>query len=335
MDSRSDRITIREIAQWSGVSIATVSRVINNVPGVSDALRERVQKVIDEHEYEPSQLARNLSVNASNSMALFVYDIMNPFFSKLIQELNRIAFDHNYSLIICDSSNEPEREMRYLAFAKSIKAAGILLTEGADNGLFESDASMLPTVLIDRAAISGKQWPMITSDNYGGAYHACEYLISLDHDRIAFIGGPECVRSADERRRGYLAAMEDHGLPVGDGDLTEGDFKAESGLHAIERLLSLPEPPTAVLCANDLMAWGATMRVLSMGLKVPEDLSVIGFDGVDTCSLLHNLTTMRQRIDLIAQEAMKQMLRLISSQETLDEIRIPTELVIGDTCRRL
>lgn len=332
-----ERLTIKEIARMSGVSTATVSRVLNQPERVSPKVRERVQKIIEAYDFVPNQLAKNFSSNVSNCIALFIYDITNPFFTRLTEELNSVAFDNNYSLIICDTRNSEERELQYLRFLQSIKVSGLIVTEGAsEETVARISDSMLPMVLVDRSPGQKTRFPLITSDNRGGARKATEHLIQLGHTKIAFVSGPEKVRTSLERKLGYLDALKEHDLPLVDEYVFFGDFKVTGGIRALEYFLALQDPPTAIFCANDLMAQGVLLRAYSLNLSVPSDFSLIGFDGVLSETLYPRLTTVRQEIPALAGAAMRAMLQLINGDTpSEDTIVIPTRLLVGQTCRKI
>ncbi len=329
-------MTIREIANICDVSTATVSRVINSPEQVSQITREKVKKVIEKYHYTPNQIAKNFSLNKSNNIAFFVFDIMNPFFTGLIKEMNKLAFDQNYSLIICDTDNSRERELKYIDYINMSKIAGLIMTEGVSANTINKIDSSCPVVCIDRYAKCNRDYLLVTSANREGANKAVEYLISLKHKKIAFIGGPKGIKTADERKKGYLDAVEKYSLPIDEKYIFSGNFKKDSGMKAIEYFLTLDEIPTAIFCANDLMAEGVLSRSLSLNLNIPEDLSVIGFDGTLN-NYFKKLTTVKQLLEKISKVVMSELMKMIDNPDyrTNQEIRIPTQLIIGETCQEL
>ncbi|HLV09842.1 MAG TPA: LacI family DNA-binding transcriptional regulator [Halanaerobiales bacterium] len=328
-------ITIKEIANICQVSTATVSRVINTPDKVSEKTRSKVKKVVEEYNYIPNQIAKNFSSNISNSIALFVFDIMNPFFTELIKRLNKYAFDENYSLLICDTANSRERELKYIDYINMSKIAGLILTEGVSADTINKIDESCPVVCIDRYVDCCKDYLLVTSANREGANTAVEYLVNLNHRKIAFLGGPEGVKTADERKKGYLDIVKKHDLPIDERYILTGDFKRESGIEALEYFLSLDESPTAVFCANDLMAEGILSRALSLNLNIPEDLSLIGFDGVSN-NYFKRMTTVRQLLDEITGVVMSELFKMFQNDNYYndEEIKIPTRLFIGDTCQK-
>jgi DNA-binding LacI/PurR family transcriptional regulator len=328
-------ITIRQIAVICGVSIATVSRVINEPEKVAPETRQKVQAVIDKYNYVPNQIARNLGSRQSNSLALFVFDIVNPFFTNLIRELNSYAFDNNYALLICDTSDSRERELRYVDFVNMTRIAGLILTEGILHDTIDRIDASVPVVCIDRQLDCDRHHVLVTSANREGARTAMEYLVNLNHRRIGFLGGPAGVRTAEERKKGYLDVIGKYELPIDERYILAGDFKRESGVQALEYFLSLDEPPTAIFCANDLMAEGVLSRALSLNLSVPGDLSVVGFDGVSS-NHFKRLTTVRQSVEKISEVAMTELIKMIrhGRAPSTKVMEIPTQFVVGETCQK-
>jgi DNA-binding LacI/PurR family transcriptional regulator len=317
------------------VSIATVSRVINEPEKVAPETRQKVQAVIDKYNYVPNQIARNLGSRQSNSLALFVFDIVNPFFTNLIRELNSYAFDNNYALLICDTSDSRERELRYVDFVNMTRIAGLILTEGILHDTIDRIDASVPVVCIDRQLDCDRHHVLVTSANREGARTAMEYLVNLNHRRIGFLGGPAGVRTAEERKKGYLDVIGKYELPIDERYILAGDFKRESGVQALEYFLSLDEPPTAIFCANDLMAEGVLSRALSLNLSVPGDLSVVGFDGVSS-NHFKRLTTVRQSVEKISEVAMTELIKMIrhGRAPSTKVMEIPTQFVVGETCQK-
>ena len=325
--------TIKDIAELSGYSTATVSRVLNNPDKVAESTKDDVLRVIEEKNYEPNQLARNFSQNVSNNIALFVYDLMNPFFTRLSKEINEIALENGYTLMICDTENKKDRELDYINYISKSKFAGLILTEGILKEPFERMKGTFSIVSTDRVIGSSKKAPVITSDNRSGARRATEYLVNLGHERIGFISGPEGISTARDRKRGYLDIVEKYDLPVDKDYIYTGNFRRKSGIKGLEYFLSMGKTPTAVFCGNDLMARGLLSRAFSLNIEIPDDLSVIGFDGVSD-DLYFELTTIKQSIETLAKETMGSLFREIDGKEVEGIKKIPVELQVGETCQK-
>lgn len=333
------KYTITEIAQLCGTSPATVSRVLNNPELVADPLRERIAQKVKELGYKPNPFASRLSSKSRWGLALFVFDILNPFFALIVRRISHLAMEQGIPLTICDTENNPEKEKIYLDYLLDNKIGGIIFAEGISIPIIERAKKHTKTVLIDRY-IEDDSISEVSSDNYNGGKQAAEYLIQLNHRRIGFIGGPKNWNSSDDRLAGYRDALEAHGIPFSPELVFQGDLRFESGIAAIEYFLALPDWPTAIFSANDQMAFGALTKARSLNISIPEDISIIGFDNIPFYSLFNTkLTTVQQNIPELCENAfyllMDNIQRGAEKEEQQKKIVIPTQLKIGDTCRKL
>ena len=205
-------IGIRDIAKLAGVSTATVSRVINNPEMTSEKVRKKVQKVIEEYNYIPNQPVKKIFSKTSNTIAVFIYDMENPFFISLIKELNQICLEHNYMLLICDTGSSPELEKKYLYFCLANRCAGIILTEGVDSDIFEACKIHIPIAFLDRKT-HGK-FSSVRSNNRQMMQPIVDYLYNLVHRKIAFVCCKTPMDSVISRQNGYIETMTGKGLPI-------------------------------------------------------------------------------------------------------------------------
>lgn len=325
-------IGIRDIAKLAGVSTATVSRVINKPEITSEKVREKVQKIVDEYNYIPNQPVKKLFSKTSNTIAVFIYDMENPFFISLIKELNQICLEHNYMLLICDTGSSLDLEKKYLNFCIGNRCAGIILTEGVDSDLFESTKIHIPIVFLDRK-IHGK-FSTIRSNNRQMMFSCVDYLYHLGHRRIAFIGCSTPMDSVISRLNGYKDALDGKGLPVLAGYVYDKNPKLnlEAGSQALNYFLSLPDAPTAIVCCNDIIALGALNAPYSLGLKIPGDMSVVGYD--DVISNIHQpqITTVRQDLRKISHTLFN---LVVNPPEEPGETTIEAAFIQGATCSRV
>jgi len=304
--------TIRDVAERAGVSVATVSHVINETHYVSSELRQRVVDAIEALDYRPNRLAQALSRQTIPLLALIVPDISNPYWSHVARAVQDLAEQHDHSVIVCSTDGLLKREMRFLRTLSGWISGLILhpyhVTHEHVNRYIGGD---IPVVIAGDFLTVQEQppnWDWVGGDNQGGAQAAVEYLIGLGHRRIAFIQGPSGTPTGARRLDGFRRAFESAGLSVDEGLLIPGDYTRDAGRAGMAALLGLEAPPTAVFCANDLIALGALQAAQLRGCRVPRDLSVVGFDDIDEAErALPPLTTVRQpprRLGMVAAETL-------------------------------
>lgn len=327
-------LSMRDIARMAGVSASTVSRVINKSGYVSPQNIAKVMQIIEQQQYVPNQTAKNLFTNTSNYLAIFIFDMANPFFSSVIQHLNRIAFDNGYALLIFDTGNQSQKESEYFIRCQSIRVKSIILTEGVNHSLPLNPSVRKSLVFFDRSFPEGGY--SVRSDNRKGMRLAVDYLYNLNHRRIAFAGGPKEFLSAQERRAGFIAAMAEHGLSCPDEYMTTGPFSWAAGKNALSQLLANREVPTAVVCANEQVAQGLILSAHSRGINIPGDMSVIGVDGVNRENTFPSLTSIRQNTERIAELLFEAVNRTDESDAPSGREHIAdVELAEGDSCRKI
>ncbi|RRD95904.1 LacI family transcriptional regulator [Clostridiales bacterium COT073_COT-073] len=325
-------IGIRDTAKLAGVSTATVSRVINSPNMTSDAVREKVQKIIEEYNYIPNQPVQKLFSKTSNTIAVFIYDMENPFFIKLIKELNQICLNHNYILLICNTESNPDLEKKYLHFCLANRCAGIILTEGIDSDIFESCKIPIPIAFLDRKT-HGK-FSSVRSNNRQIMQSVVDYLYNLGHRKIAFVGCKTPMDSVLSRQKGYIEFTANKNLPLNPEYIytQNTQLTLQAGGQALQYFLSLSSAPTAIICCNDMIALGTLNAAYSLGLKVPDDISVVGFDNVISNIHQPQITTVEQDLHTISNE----LFQLIISppDEPVSKI-INATFIQGASCSRI
>lgn len=325
--------TIREIAELAGVSTATVSRVLNTPEKTSEAVQDKVMHLVEKYNYVPNQMVKNIFSKTSTTIAVFVYDMNNPFFTSIIFALNRYAFAQGYHLIICDTENNPEREAEYLRYCQSTRVNSLILTEGASSKICELAANSTWITLLDRT-FKDKDYPTVTSDSKLGIRTSIDYLENLNHSKIAFIAGPQQTQTGIHRLNAFTEYMKERKLPIPPEYIFRGDFSVKTGYNALEYFLSLKEKPTAIICSNDEIAKGVVFRANALGVIIPDNLSIIGFDGTSGDYFYPKLTTVSQDIEEIARLLMHEATEGKLNNSTTKHI-VPVKLVIGDTCKRI
>jgi LacI family transcriptional regulator len=322
---------MRDVAEHAGVSVTTVSHVINNTRPVSDALRQRVEAVMLDLGYQPNTLARSLRRGETHTIGVIVPDNSNPFFAEVARGIEDTSFDHGYSVILCNSDRDLHKERLYINVLIEKQVDGILFVAAgmsADNIQPLLDRA-LPLVVVDRQ-IPALAVDTVLAANQHGGWLATQHLLELGHHRIGCIVGPEDIASSVERVSGYHQALSAHNLPVDEQLVIRGDFRYESGYAAGGRLLSLDDPPTAIFACNDLMAVGAMTKALEIGLSVPGDLSVIGFDDIRPAVYANPpITTIKQpKYEMGVASTALLLSRMRDSNRTPQQQVLETSLVI-------
>jgi len=334
--STEDKIDIRVVAARAGVSIATVSRAINHVPTVDPVLAERVWRVVAELNYFPNTQARALVSGRSRLLGLIVSEITNPFFPELIQEFEQVAVERGYEILIASTNYERKKMESCLRRMLERKVDGVaVMTFGIEDVLFERFAAdNIPVVFID-AAPSRTLSGFLTVDYSAGIYEAVQHLAVLGHRKIGFIAGPLRLRSAAARKAAFVECMHSIGLTPNPDWLVEGDHTLEGGRDAMQKVLALPEVPTAVICSNDMTAIGVQHALFEANMKVPDDLSIIGFDDIHLAEYtIPPLTTVRMSCKDLALRAVSLLMELLQpdlGRPNVPHPKIDTKLVVRQT----
>jgi DNA-binding LacI/PurR family transcriptional regulator len=325
------RTNMHDIAKRAGVSLGTVSNVVNGTTEVRDPLRRRVLQAIEELGYQPSQLARALRRDSSNMIGMIIPDITNPFFPALVRAVEDVAYSNMYRLVLCNTDNDPDKEASYLGELQSYLPAGLLLIPAVESKLRHApvrNGRVTPTVCIDRKPL-GWKGDIVRTNNDAGAHSAAHHLIDHGHRRIGMISGPAHLAISRERLKGFRRALKEANIEIPPSHVQIANLDRASGFDAALRLLRLPSRPTAIFAANDLMAMGALLAVRELGLHCPEDVSIVGFDNLDVVELLMPpLTTVQQHTYKLGVAAAELLLQRISDPtQPGHEIVLETELV--------
>jgi LacI family transcriptional regulator len=288
--------TMKQVAERAGVSTSTVSHVINNTRVVSDDVRERVLAVIADMRYVPSAVARSLKNDKTHTLGMMIPNNSNPYFAELIQGIEDASFKLGYNIILCNAYDDPKKQAAYLRVLLEKRIDGLIFVgSGDDEELTELLCDMpMPKVVVDRE-VQGVEADFIEADHERGGYLATRYLLGLGHRAVACVSGPPHLPPSRDRVKGYRRALEEAGVAFTSDFLLHADFTSEGGFAAFQQLLGLPERPTAIFAANDLMAIGGMCAANEAGIRVPDRLSVIGYDDIALASYsTPRLTTMAQ-----------------------------------------
>jgi LacI family repressor for deo operon, udp, cdd, tsx, nupC, and nupG len=329
----SERPKIKDIAERAGVSVATVSRALSGSSLVTDETRKRIHELARELNYRPNVSARNLRTRRSMSVLLVVRDVGNPFYLEILKGVEATARAAGYAVLMGNTENDPDREVEYFNMLRDGHADGMILMTGklAEPQPGESAAVSHLPIVVALEMIETAGFPHVQIDNSAAARSAVEHLIALGHRRIAHVAGPLPEVMAMHRRDGYRAAMAAAGLPIPEGYEVRGDYLLESGEACVAELFALPEPPSAIFVANDEMAYGAIHALRRLGLDVPGDVSVVGFDDLYLSKAFYPpLTTVSQPRTDIGRTAMSLLLDILSGDDVAaaPAVVLPTALNI-------
>ena len=312
---------IRDIARRAKVSTATVSRTINHNPSVDPQLAQRVWKVVDELGYYPNTQARALVSGRSRIFGLIVSEITNPFFPEIVQTFENLAVENNYELLLTSTVHDPKRMELSVRRLIERRVDGVaILTFGMEDSLLEHlRYRNVPLVFVD----VGPDTPHVSNiliDYQNGIRQAVQHLAGLRHSRIAFITGPLHLKSATARKDAFIKSMRESGLPA--DMVIEGDHTLDGGMRALNQLISMAERPTAILCSNDMTAIGVMREAYDHDVKIPGDLSVIGFDDIRLAQFTTPpLTTVQMSQTELAKLAFRALMNDVADPAATSRVR--------------
>jgi len=328
--------TIRDVAEKAGVSVATVSHVINGTRRVAPQTAERIRSAMQELDYQPNSLAQSLRTRRTNVVWVLVSDISNPFFATFVRGAEDAAIEAGYSLIVCNSDESAAREEQYIRLLRQRRVDGLLVSpvgDGSGAPIRAIARSKTPYVFVDRKPefVPGDA---VLSENVDGAEKATQHLLGRGHTRIGLILGIPGATTTEERLTGYQIALEAAGIPYDASLVSYGSYRIEGGKRAASALLSFAEAPTALFSTNNLMTIGVLREIGQRGLEIPDDVAVIGFDDLVWAEMVTpRLTTVCQDPYEIGKEAMHLLLERMQGRGGTErrEIRMPVELRVRES----
>ena len=332
-------VTIKDVARESGVNTSTVSRALNNGYGVNDATRKLVVAVATRLNYRTNRIARGLVTGRSHSLALVVSDIRNPFFAEVARGAEDAAQRAKCDLVLCNSDLNAEKQMQYVWSMLEKCVDGILMNSVSVLSKQQQTklaACGVPVVLLNRSA-SNRMFSTVCADNESGGTLAAQYLLRLGHRKIAHLCGPEQHGNLSDRTRGFVHALQSSKARVRPVVL-HGDFNYAGGTELTRKLLDKYPDVTAIFAGNDIMAYGVIRVALERGLRIPEDLSLIGFDNIEFSSIIHPpLTTIHQPKYEMGEAAVEILLRLArdKGKQTREHRLLGVELIERQSCRKV
>lgn len=338
------KATIKDIAAAAGVTATSVSNALNNRPGLSQKTRKKIVDIADKLGYQPDLVARSLINRKSQTIGLLINNVKDPFFSVLVEDIESAARQHGYAVIICNVNNEPELEQKYINMLIGKRVDGIIISSVKHKAphirtLVEDE---FPFVLVNRRVYDPEIQDHINTvvlNNFEAAYQAVTHLYKLGHDRIAILTGYQKASTIIERTQGAIAALQDHGLQTDPGMIIECRVSEEETRQAIEYLMAMDEPPTAIFAEDDIIALWAREALLGRGVKIPEDVALIGFDNIRVSGLTGvDLSSIWEKKEAMAEVSVALLMDVINRADNgaapiqARQIVLETELVIRKSC---
>jgi LacI family repressor for deo operon, udp, cdd, tsx, nupC, and nupG len=332
-------VSIRQVARQVGVSTATVSRALERPHVVAEATRQKIMAAVAKLGYTPNFQARQLRTRKSHMILVLVPDIGNPFFSEIIKGMEQVAHTRGYSLLLGDTHDDTEREHHYGSRVMARQADGVITLSARipfRNARELISKGTLPPTVNACECLENAPVPTVQIDNAAAAEKMTHFLLDLGHRRVAFVTGPLASRLSVDRLKGYRKALKTAGIEEKKELIFNGDFLAESGAVAAEKFLGLRSAPTAVFCSNDEMALGLIRTLKAKGLRVPEDMSVAGFDDIPLARYFDPpLTTILQPKLDIGRESMKILCDMLDGRQPAQQDHtLPYQLVVRDSTGR-
>ncbi|AOY76554.1 LacI family DNA-binding transcriptional regulator [Clostridium formicaceticum] len=328
-------VTIKDIARIANVSTTTVSKILNNkIDDIGDATVVKVRKIIKEENYTPNRLARSMILKKTKTVGLIIPDVQNPYFTKLVRGAEDAANERGYNIFFCNTDDNLDKEISYMNMLIEKQVDGIVLA-GASHRDKEKEKGYrlsIPVIVVDRDVNFTNIAGEISIDNFQGAYDALSYLIGLGHKEIIYISGSLGIRPTTDRLAGYKKAHIDHGLAYKEENVFFGDYSSEFGEEIVEEVVKNKEV-TGIFCGNDMIALGVIKGLTRKGYRIPENISIVGFDDISLASLMTpELTTIRQPSYDIGSKSINTLIDLIEKKETsVKEVVLKTELIIRET----
>ena len=335
MATKKQAVTIQDVAKVADVSVSTVSRVLNGKVDVASDTRDRILLVIDELGYTSNLAARSMRSHRKNLIGLVVPDIGFPYSIEIMKGINQAIAESKFDLLVYTTGDVHKtgaatHEQHYVSLLNNSITDGVVIVASAAAD-FNTDA---PIVAVDPHVVN-PNYPSVQGTNYQGAIEAMNYLLNLGHRRIGFICGRPEIGSAGRRLKGYQDALRNAGMALDETLIMPGDFSTASGYKCALHLLSQEDPPTAIFAANDQSAIGVYQAAEEMGLNIPSDLSIIGFDNISEAKYL-GLTTIDQFLADMGYEAIQMLLKLIDNKPLDVQIyKMPTKLIERGSCRAI
>lgn len=341
MIEKAKKPTVKDVAALAGVSATTVSLVINGKgSSIPELTHDRVRRAIKELNYHSDFTARAMVTRKTNLIGVVIPDISNAFFAACVRHLQVALAGHGYDILLCNSEERAENDLHYIRLLAGRNVDGLILTPSAEALTEKYEAEVrktlaevgLPYLFLDRYYRGDE--PKVVVDNAESSYLAAKYLIECGHTKIGAVAGPSILNSSYNRMEGLKRALKEHGLALPDEYVVEGKYDIETGVRGGEKLIA--SDVTAIFAFSDMQAFGVYESAKRAGKKIPEDISIVGFDDALYSSLLDTpLTTMRQPVKSLAEEACRIVLNLVEKKGEVKDVRLPAELIVRNSVAKI
>lgn len=327
---------IHDVARKAGVSSATVSRVLAGNESVNLQLRTRVLDAVRELNYRPNRVAQSLRIQKSSTIGLIIPDIQNALFLSLVRAVEDLAYTHQFTVILCNTDDNPKKQKSYLDIMQSQQAAGIIVVPTSPKDakvLSPIQAAGTPIVLVDRE-VAGFEADTVIVDNVRGTHLAITHLMGLGKERIAILAGPQTLTPGRERLQGYYAAFSDMGVDPSSELVKIGTFKRDSGYELTHQLMNSPHPPDAIFASNNLMTLGCLRALHELHIRIPDQVALVGFDDMPWAEDLNPpLTAITQPSYELGQQALELLLsRIKNPNASYRKVILQPHLIIRESC---
>lgn len=335
------KITIKDVSKEVGLSVSTVSLVLNGKGNsIPIETKEKIIACANRLNYHPDLIAQSLATKTTHTIGLLIPDITNNFFTEYVHSVQIKLNAYDYDIFLCNSEDRMEEDIKYINLLKNRRVDGLLLSMSAESMQNENlkatkdllNSLEIPYVMIDRQIENGS--PYVGIDNETSGYNVAKYLIEKGHRKIGVITGPMCLSSSTNRLKGFTKCLKEHKIDLPEENIVYMKYDMESGYLGAKQLLK--NDITAIFAFNDLQAYGVISYAKEKGLKIPDDLSVAGFDDLLYSSILDTkLTTVKQPIEEIASEACDMIMRLINDEKGTTSVKLKTELIIRNSIKEV
>ncbi len=339
---KKNKVTLKDIAEATKLSTATVSLVINGKGGnIPEATRQRIFEAVRQMHYQPDHAARSLVTGKTQTIGVIVPDISNSFFAEMVHHLQLELNKYNYDIILCSSEEKMSNDIKYIKLLSSRNVDGLVLTMSAESMEEKNrqeirrtlEEAAVPYIFFDRY-LTGEDYA-VSADNKDSGYRIAGMLLDCGHTNIGVIAGPGSLNSSTNRLSGFVKAMQERGVELPEENIYRGQYDAETGYAGAQKLLQ-NKKITAVFAFNDLQAFGVMRYAKEQGIAIPKDVSLVGFDDTYFASMIDpQLTSIKQPVKQMAQEASKMIVSIISGTDCVKTVKLKTELIQRNSVRQI